>query len=130
MIVFLTDGESNVPRGLRPKQAAQLAANLGVPVYALDAAPDAAPDEDPDDAVKARTTLQTIARMTGGAYYRAHDPAALAEACRQIDVLEKSRIESFQYRRHHEAYAWFGLAALACWCVVLALDATVWRTLP
>jgi Ca-activated chloride channel family protein len=130
LIVFLTDGESNVPRGLRPRQAGQLARNLGVPVYALDAAPDPAPDEDPGDAAKARETLKTMARMTDGAYFRAHDPGGLAEACRQIDVIQKSRIESFQYRRFHEAFAWFGLGAFACWCVVLGLEATFWRHTP
>jgi Ca-activated chloride channel family protein len=131
LIVFLTDGESNVPRGLRPRQAAQLAANYRVPVYALDAAPtEAAPGEDPGDAVKARETLQTIARMTGGAYYRANDPAALAEACRQIDRLEKDRFATFHYRRYYEGFAWFTLAALVCWSLVLMLEATVWRRTP
>jgi Ca-activated chloride channel homolog len=129
-IVFLTDGESNVPRGLRPRQAAQLAANLHVPVYALDAAPDAAPDQDAGDAVKARETLETIAKMTGGAYFRAQDPAALAEACRQIDLLQKDRMDSFQYRRYHEGFAWFALAGLVCWCVVLGLEAIWWRSVP
>jgi len=130
LIVFLTDGESNVPRGLRPRQAAQLAASLNVPVYALDAAPDPEPDQDAGDAAKARETLETIARMTGGAYYRAHDPAALADACLRIDRLEKDRITSFQYRRHHEGFAWFILASLACWYAMLALEATVWRRIP
>jgi Ca-activated chloride channel family protein len=129
-IVFLTDGESNVPRGLRPRQAAQLAANLHVPVYALDAAPDTPPDQDAGDALKARATLETIAQMTGGAYFRAQDPAALADACRQIDLLQKDRMESFQYRRYHEAFAWFALAGLVCWCAVLGLEATLWRSVP
>jgi Ca-activated chloride channel family protein len=130
LIVFLTDGESNVPRGLRPRQAGQLAANLGVPLYALDAAPVPADGDDAADAKKARDTLETVARMTHGAYFRARDPAALAEACRQIDHWEKDRIESFQYRRYREGFVWFAVAALACWCSVLALEATVWRTTP
>ena len=128
VIVFLTDGESNVPRGLKPRQAAQLAANLGVPVYALDAAPDTPADA--GDAEKARAMLETIAQMTGGAYFRASGASAVAEACARIDRLEKDRITSFQYRRHHEAFAWFVAAAIACWCGVLALEATQWRTSP
>jgi hypothetical protein len=74
--------------------------------------------------------LQTIAKMTDGAYYRASDGAAIAEACAKIDAFEKDRISSFQYRRHHEAFAWFILAALACWCGVLGLEATLWRRVP
>jgi Ca-activated chloride channel family protein len=130
LIVFLTDGESNVPRGLRPRQAAQLAANLGVPIYTLDAAPDPTSGEDMADAAKARATLQTMARMTGGTYFRASDAGALAEACSQIDRTEKDRIDSFQYRRHYEACSWFALAALAAWCGVVGLEATVWRKAP
>ena len=72
--------------------------------------------------MKARETLQTIARMTEGAYYRAGDPAALAEACQKIDRLERDRIESFQYRRHHEAFSWFALATVASWALLLALE--------
>lgn len=129
-IVLLTDGDSNVPRGLRPRQAAQLAANLHVPVYALDAAPDPKPGDDPADAVKARETLQTLARMTGGEYFRAGDAAALAAACGRIDRLEKDRIESYQYRRYREGYPAFALAALACWSLVVGLEATLWRRVP
>ena len=130
MIVFLTDGESNVPRGLAPRQAGQLAANMHVPVYALDAAPDVPPGQDAGDAAKAREMLETIAKMTGGAYYRASDGAKIAEACARIDALEKDRIVSFQYRRHHEGFVWFILAALACWFGVLGLEATLWRRTP
>ena len=101
-----------------------------MPVYALDAAPEQQAEGDAGDAAKARETLETIARMTDGAYYRAHDPAALAEACQKIDRLERDRIASFQYRRHHEGFAWFALAALASWVCVLGLEATVWRRAP
>ena len=39
VLVFLTDGESNVPGKLSPRQAGQIAANLSIPVYAIDASP-------------------------------------------------------------------------------------------
>ncbi len=129
VIVFLSDGESNVPRGLRPRPAAQLAANLGVPVYALDAAP-AVPEDDAGDAAKAREMLETVARMTGGGYFRAADPGALAAMTQQIDRLERSRFESFEYRRYYEGFGWFALAALACWSAVLVMEATWWRQVP
>ncbi len=41
VLVFLTDGESNVPPpALTPRQAAQLAGNLGIPIYAIGAGPE------------------------------------------------------------------------------------------
>jgi hypothetical protein len=40
VMILLTDGEHNVPPpALKPRQAAQMAASLGVPIYALDAGP-------------------------------------------------------------------------------------------
>ena len=125
-IVFLTDGESNVPEGLRPRQAAQLAGNLHVPVYTIDAAPESAEG----DAARASAALEAVARLTGGAYFRARDEAALVRACAEIDRLQKDVVQSPEYRRYYEAFAWFALAALACWSLALALEATAWRQVP
>ena len=40
---------------------------------------------------------------------------------------ERERIESFQYRRYHEAYPWCALASFVFLVSALALEATVWR---
>jgi Ca-activated chloride channel family protein len=128
VIILLTDGEANVPPpALKPRQAGQLAANLGVPIYAIDAAP--ADDQD-DSARAARQALADLAKMTQGQYFHAADGAALSEALGAIDRLERDVIESYRYRRYAEGYPWLALAALACWIVVLALEATWWRRLP
>lgn len=131
VVVFLTDGESNVPDTLKPRQAAQLAANRSIPIYAIDASP-AKPEkkEAIDEAKRAREMMQTIARMTDGAYFRAQDGNGLLEAYQSIDRLERMRIESFQYRRYYEAFHWFALAALVCWLAVIALESTIWRRVP
>lgn len=130
VLVFLTDGESNVPQKLTPLQAAQLAANLGVPIYAIDASPEPKNDKERQEVEKARDTLQTVARMTDGGYFRAQDGRGLVKAYESIDSLERDRILSFQYRRYLEGFAWFTLAALACWMLLIALESTVWRTVP
>ena len=44
--------------------------------------------------------------------------------------MERDRVLSYQYRRYVEGFAWFALAGLAFWLVVIALEATVWRTVP
>jgi Ca-activated chloride channel homolog len=129
-IIFVTDGESNVPAGLKPRQAAQLAGNLHVPVYAIDVAPQTPVPADAEAAAKARAALQSVAQLTGGAYFAAHDDAALARACAEIDRLQKDVVESPEYRRYYEAYAWLALAALISWSAVLALEATRWRQFP
>jgi Ca-activated chloride channel family protein len=138
VIVLLSDGEHNVPPpALTPRRAAQLAANLKVPVYTIDVAGEADGDEEPRpdaDAASNRAagvaTLQAIAQASGGRSFRARDTAGLLAACREIDRLERRKVESFVYRRYYEAYPWAGLAALACWGSVFFLERTVWRRVP
>jgi hypothetical protein len=73
-------------------------------------------------------TLQELAHITRGRYFQARDTAALLDACRRIDRLERTDIQSFQYRRYHEAYPWLALASFLLYG--LALDMTLWRRLP
>ncbi len=138
VLVLLSDGEHNVPRpqsDWTPRQAAQVAANLKVPVYAIDAG-GAGPDRDaatPDagtvrpDGSKA---LQEVAHITRGRYFRAGDTEGLLAVCQEIDRLERTEVQSFQYRRWYEGYSWFALAAFAMLGVAGVLEATWWRRVP
>ena len=130
VIVFLTDGESNVPDKLKPRQSAQLAANLGVPIYAIDASPEPRNAEEEAEAKRARAMMESIARMTEGSYFRAQDARGLMQAYESIDRLERERIVSFEYRRYREGFMWFAAAALISWLAVIALEATLWRKTP
>jgi Ca-activated chloride channel family protein len=126
VLVLLSDGEHNVPPpALKPRQAAQLAAGLHVPIYAIDAGSDTT-----EDKAGSEHALQAVAKISGGQYYRASDAATLREVYRHIDRLERREIESFQYRRYYEGYAWLGTGALTCWVLVRLLDGTAWRRLP
>jgi hypothetical protein len=129
VVVLLSDGEHNVhlPGALTPRQAGQIAANLSVPVYAIDAGPDL-----PGDAARqaGRNALEAVAALTGGRCFAAQDAGALLHACREIDRLEKGTVESFQYRRYVDAYPWLGLAAAGCLLASLALDLTWWLRVP
>jgi Ca-activated chloride channel family protein len=143
VLILLSDGEHNVPPpALTPRQAAQLAASLRVPVYAIDAGPDLPPaspeglelDSEAATAAKLRAagvqTLQAIAQTTNGRYFRAPDTQSLLAVCRTIDVLERSEIRSFLYRRYYQGYHWAGLAALVLWVGLYLAERTIWRRLP
>lgn len=131
VLVFLTDGESNVPGKLTPRQAAQLAANLAIPIYAIDASPaDPKTKEEAEEAGRAKVSLQTLARMTEGLYLRAQDGRTLLKAYESIDRIERERVMTFQYRRFHEGFAWFALAAVVCWTTMTTLESTIWRRVP
>jgi Ca-activated chloride channel homolog len=130
VLVFLTDGESNVPEKLKPRQAAQLAANLAIPIYAIDASPEPKNNEEAEEVQRARQMMQSLAKMTDGTYFRAQDGQGLLQAYQSIDRLERERILSFQYRRFHEGFHWFALVALACLLALVGLEATWWRKTP
>ncbi|MSU78534.1 MAG: VWA domain-containing protein [Gemmataceae bacterium] len=130
VIVFLTDGEANVPDKLSPRQAAQLAANLNVPIYTIDASPEPKNNEGIAEAARARDMMQTIAKMSGGSYFRAEHGLGLVMAYESIDKLERAKILSLQYRMYQEAYFWFALAALSVLISIVLLEATIWRKVP
>ncbi len=136
VLVLLTDGEHNLPKtvsGWTPRQTAQIAGSLGVPIYTIDAGNDRpTPEGDGSAATRAQAvqTLRELADVTGGRYFAASDTAALVSACQTIDRLERTTIASFQYRRYHEAYPWLALAAFVFFVLALALERTMWRRLP
>jgi Ca-activated chloride channel family protein len=140
VLVLLSDGEHNVtptPSGLTPRQASQIAANLGVRVYCIDAGGDGSTIQEPGaraDTLANRAeglrTLQEVARITGGRSFSARDTRSLMAVWREIDGLERSDIVSFQYRRYYEGFAWFALAGLIVWLLVGALELTFWQRVP
>ncbi len=158
VLVLLSDGEHNVPHpqsGWTPRQAAQVANGLHVPIYSIDAGGSGAPPLSPpklggekEGAVakeegnteqaaspgevhaQAVRTLEEMARISHGQYFQARDTKGLLKACRAIDELERSDLRSFQYRRYHEAYPWFALAAFVLFGAALSLERTIWRRIP
>ena len=138
VLVLLSDGEHNVafdrPDGpLKPRQSAQLAANLQVPIYTIDCGGAPAADAAPEDAKQradGRRVLSSIAEMTGARSFAANNGNELEAVFQEIDGLEREPIATFRYRRYHE-YGWcFAVAGLACVAVVQFLERTRWRTIP
>jgi Ca-activated chloride channel family protein len=141
VIVLLSDGEHNVPPpALTPRQAAQLSANKGIPIYTIDAGGDTDVDERTEPGTSAPApaeirasgikSLQAVAQVTGGRYFRAHDTQTLLAVCQEIDRLERNQIQSFIYQRYWEGYPWVGLGSFVCWLAILVLETTVWHRLP
>jgi Ca-activated chloride channel family protein len=133
VLVVLSDGEQNADRAgvLKPRAAAQLAANLGVVVHCVDCGGD--PTADPDAVQRradGRATLEAVAALGGGRCFAAADPAGLREAYRQIDALETRPADGFRYRRYVELAPACGLAGLGLLAVGGLLEATRWRRRP
>jgi len=135
VLILLSDGEHTyiTESNLRPRQAAQLAANLGIPIYAIDAAGELPADSSPEmrhNREIGRQTLQDIAAMTGGQYLAAHDGVALREAFRQLDRWERTSATTYLYRRYYEYYPYAIAAALLGLFLLHLLEATWWRSWP
>lgn len=113
IIILLTDGESNAG-ALEPLQAAELAETLGIKVYTIGVGTKGQapfPVRDPfsgREVLRAmevnidEDTLTQIAEKTGGRYFRATDTDSLESIYREIDELEKTKVESKQFVEYRE----------------------------
>ncbi len=97
-VVLLTDGKSNRGR-ITPLTAARAAAALNVRVYTIGFGsragaflPTVAGNR-PEKVMLDEASLQKIAELTGGRYFRATDASELEQVYQQIDKLEKSDLE-------------------------------------
>jgi Ca-activated chloride channel family protein len=135
VVVLLTDGQNN--RGaIDPLTGAELAAALGIRVHTVLVGRGGVVPVPVDDPVFGRRiemvrmdvdegVLRDIARRTGGRFFRALDPDALAGIYAAIDRLERAPIRSILYRE----YVDLGPRLLGFAAVLLlahALSAATW----
>ena len=140
IMVTLTDGRNNAGR-ITPEMAANLAATMKVKIYTIGAGSKGmAPFPTQDffgnkvyQPVKIdidEESLIEIAEETGGQYFRATDVKKLRDIYREIDQMEKTRIETTEYLEYREFYPYFLIPALLIFLAEIALVNTRLRTLP
>jgi Ca-activated chloride channel family protein len=136
IIVLLTDGANNSGQ-IDPITAAQIAKALNIRVYTIGAArPGPAALPFPDGRVEYRDseideeTLQQIADITGGLYFRAEDAEGLREIYDTINKLERSQIEVRTFTRYRELAAWLIVPAVLLLTLEILLRRTIFRTIP
>ncbi|MFR9603436.1 MAG: VWA domain-containing protein [Rikenellaceae bacterium] len=123
IIILLTDGVNN--RGaIAPLTAASIAKEMGVKVYTIGVGTEGmAPYPRVDqsgrivDYVQAKVEideeiLRTIAKETGGEYFRATDNEKLEAIYTTINTLEKSKVEVSERTIYHEEFLVWALAAM------------------
>jgi len=139
-MILLTDGVNNTGK-ISPIAAAEAAKALGVKIYTIGVgvrgdAPVPVKDEFGNtQLVMAKVdvdekTLQAIATMTGGAFYRATDTDSLQNIYAQINRLETSTQTIKKFEHYQELYAWALIPALAVLGLGLGLQQTRFRRLP
>ena len=114
VIILLTDGSYNAGE-VEPLVAAQIAGAYGIRIYAIGAgtrgtalmpvpAADGGTDYRPSEVTIDEATLEQIAQLTEGRYFRATDAAALRSIYAEIDRLEKGRNVAELHQRYVEIY--------------------------
>jgi Ca-activated chloride channel family protein len=140
VIILLTDGVNN--RGdVGPVTAAEIATSFGIRVYTIGVGSQGnapIPVQDMFGRTVTRNmpveideeVLQKIAETTDGKYFRATDNNKLREIYKQIDEMEKTRLDVKQFSKKKEEYFPFLLAALILLLFEVLLRYTLLRTIP
>lgn len=139
VVILLTDGENN--RGeIAPITAAEIAKTFGVRVYTIGVGTVGTapyPVQTPfgiqlrDIEVKIdEKTLQEIANITDGRYFRATNNKTLIEIYKEIDRLERSKIENKEFSKKNEEYRRYAIGALVLALFAMILQFVVFRHIP
>ena len=143
VVILLTDGKEDPPetRLIDPLTALDIAKSQNVRVYtigmsALDTNNNAAVVKENVQSGRVSSSfldeqlLRQIATETGGQYFRAIDKESLTNIYKQIDTMEKSKIEVTAFKRYQERFFPFVLAALALLALEIILRFTLFRKFP
>ena len=140
IVILMTDGQNNAGK-VAPLTVAEAAQKLGVKVYTIGVGMRGmAPmpvffggrkvgyRQEPVDIDE--DTLQKIADMTGGKYYRADNSQKFQTIYAEIDKLEKTEAEVKKLSHHDELFAWVISPGLGLLLLEVLLRHTIWRRLP
>jgi Ca-activated chloride channel family protein len=139
VIILLTDGVNNMG-SIDPITAANIAGKFGIRVYTVGVGRNGyAPypvqtifgiqyqnmevqiDEE---------TLKGIAQLTNGKYFRATNNTKLIEIYKEIDRLEKSKIEVKKFSNKNDEFLPLAVAAIIMLLISLILKNSVLKTIP
>lgn len=136
--ILLTDGRNN--RGqVDPRTAAELAATMGVRIYAIGVGSadegtverERRSGEQQDRAAGIDSEmLRAVATTTGGRYFSANSREALADIYDEIDAMEATEIDERIYTDREERYPSFLFPAFLLVLLDVTLAATLFRRFP
>jgi Ca-activated chloride channel homolog len=138
VLIFLTDGVNNTGL-IDPSTALEIAKAYKVRIYTIGVGTRGQavyPVQTPFGTQKQMMPVQIdddllrkIANETGGKYYRATDNSSLSSVYKDIDKLEKTKIEISTYKHYAELFFPFALIALVCLALEMLLRYTVFRSI-
>lgn len=140
IVILMTDGQNNAGK-LAPLTVAEAAQTLKIKVYTIGVGMQGQAPMPVRDVFGNKRyqmvpvdidedTLQKIATMTGGKYYRADNADKFKAIYGEIDKLEKTEAEVKKYAHHDELFAWLISPGLALLLLEVFLRQTIFRRLP
>jgi Ca-activated chloride channel family protein len=128
-IILLSDGENN-REDVQPLAAARIAEALGIRIYTIDVTGAAAPVGMHVRFRPNERELRTMAELTGGRYFSATSPDAIAEVYETIDMLERSRVGGERFADFDEFASYLLGGALGLLAAQVLLTTLVLRRMP
>jgi Ca-activated chloride channel family protein len=140
LVILLTDGMNNAGQ-VTPELAAEAAKTLGIKIYTIGAGTRGEAPVPATDMFGRKTfamakvdideeTLERVAEMTGGRYFRATDTDSLERIYAEINELEKTERVVKQYAQYRELFAWALIPGLCFLGLEVGLGATRFRRIP
>lgn len=144
IMIFMTDGENNSGT-IDPETALEIAKgyelkiySIGIgkdgptkiPIYQRDIFGNRVKTYQPFDSTVNDDLLSRMAKDTGGKYFRASKEDSLEGVFKEIDSLEKTKVDVNKYTRYTELFPPYLKAALLCYLIALLLAKTVLRRVP
>lgn len=139
VIILLTDGTNN-KGDISPLTAADIAKSFGIRVYTIGVGTNgmapyplrvAGTIQYINTPVEIdEKTLTQIAITTNGYYFRATNNSKLKEVYKEIDKLERTKLNVKQYSKRHEEYQWFALIALLFLLLEFYLRNSILKKIP
>lgn len=139
VIILLTDGSNN-SGDIAPITAAEIAKTFGIRIYTIGVGSYGQvriPVQTPIgiqyqlmDSEFDEKSLQEIATMTGGQYFRATNNSKLRNIYQEIDKLEKTKINVREYSKKNEEFYVFALIAFLLLLLEILLRNTFLKRIP
>ncbi|WOO43603.1 vWA domain-containing protein [Rubellicoccus peritrichatus] len=124
VMIVVSDGGNN--SGRSPLDAAEYARKKGIRIHTLSII-------STRELLKMKSEenlMKQVSHTTGGQHFTASDSSALAGIYRQIDQMEKSRIEQKQYRLFTQLFHWLAITALILGLIEFGLGNTILSRVP
>jgi Ca-activated chloride channel family protein len=138
IIILLTDGENN-KGDISPLTAAEIASNYNIRVYTIGVGTIGQAPYPVETLFGTQTqmvdvnidepTLKEISKITDGQYFRATNNKSLADIYKEIEQLEKTKINVSEFSNKNEEFFWFAVIAAAFLLLEFILKNTILKSI-